>query len=297
MRKLPPLTTLKSFEAASRHLSFSRAADELHVTHGAVSRAIATLEDYLQVKLFDRHVRAVTLTPSGTSYFLAVRDVLDKLAVATGQILDQQSTGIVNVSTLDSFAAKWLLPRLFRFAERHRDIDVRLSTSDSLANFTTDGIELVIRYGRGNYPGLKTELLMKEELTPVCSPALLAKGPPLNTLSDLRHYTLIHDQFPIDWVSWLKFAGVTDVDARRGLRLERSAFAVAAAVEGHGVILGRSALVADDIKAGRLVKPFALNLPTDLAYYVVTTPASIQRPKVKAFRDWLFEEVAKNDGD
>src|SRR5262245_46577427 len=150
-RRLPPLTTLQSFEAAARHLSFSKAGDELHVTHGAVSRAVRHLEDHLGVPLFKRATRAVHLTQTGVSYAAAVRDVLDRLAAATEAIADQQSIGILNLSTVDSFAAKWLIPRLFRFREAHSDIDVRLSASVNLADFVTDGIDIAVRYGRGQY--------------------------------------------------------------------------------------------------------------------------------------------------
>jgi len=291
MRRLPPMSTLRSFEAAARLLSFSKAAEELFVTHGAVSRAIATLEEHLQVKLFERGVRTVRLTQAGANYFGVVREVLDRLSAATIVLMDQQSSGVLNISTIDSFAAKWLVPRLFRFSDTNRDIDIRLSTSERLANFTSDGIDLCIRYGRGNYPGLNSELLLKEELTPVCSPALLEKGPPLKELADLRHHTLIHDEFPIDWVIWLRSAGVTDMDARRGIRFQSSVHAVQAAVQGGGIVLGRSALIGDELKSGKLVRPFSISLPTDLAYYIVYPPEHLKRHKVKAFRDWLLEEA------
>ena len=293
-RQLPPLTTLRSFEAAARHLSFSKAADELHVTHGAVSRAIRHLEDHLRIQLFSRKVRAVHLTPTGVSYAASVRDVLDRLAAATAVIIDQQSMGVLNLSTLDSFAAKWLIPRLFRFRQAHGDIDVRLATSEKLADFVSDGIDIAIRYGRGQYPGLTAELLMAEDLFPVCSPLLLDGPHPLKSTADLKHHTLIHDDFQIDWAMWLKTAGVEGVDPHRGPRFESSDHAVQAAIQGEGVVLGRSALVSDDLRAGRLVRPFMLSLPVDLAYYVVYPLQAAQRHKVRAFRDWLFEEVSRS---
>jgi LysR family glycine cleavage system transcriptional activator len=293
-RQLPPLTTLRSFEAAARHLSFSKAADELHVTHGAVSRAIRHLEDHLKVQLFSRKVRAVNLTPTGVSYAASVRDTLDRLAAATAAILDQQSMGVLNLSTLDSFAAKWLIPRLFRFRQAHGGIDVRLATSERLADFVSDGIDIAIRYGRGRYPGLTTEQLMGEDLFPVCSASLLEGPHPLKCPSDLKHHTLIHDDFQIDWAMWLKIAGVEGIDPHRGPRFESSEHAVQAAIQGEGVVLGRSALVTDDLRAGRLVRPFTLSLPADLAYYVVYPSQGGQRHKVQAFRDWLFEEVNRS---
>jgi LysR family glycine cleavage system transcriptional activator len=293
MRKLPPLTTLRSFEAAARLLSFSKAAEELNVTHGAVSRAIRHLEDDLGLPLFQRRTRSVQLTPAGASYAIAVRDTLDRLAAATVAIRDQLSQGALNVTTVDSFASKWLLPRLYRFRQKHPEIDVRLTSSPKLADFVNDGIDIAIRYGRGRYPGLTAEELLREELEPVASPLLLEGPHPLRVPEDLRHQTLIHDDFQIDWATWLRSAGVEGVDAHRGPRFESSVHAVQAAVQGEGVVLGRSALVADDLRNGRLVRLFALSLPSDLAYYVVYPAQAIVRPKVRAFRDWLFEEAGE----
>jgi len=202
--------------------------------------------------------------------------------------------GVLNISTLDSFAAKWLIPRLFRFRKAHGDIDVRLSTSEKLADFVNDGIDIAIRYGSGRYPGVKAELLLREDVFPVCSPLLL-KGPhPIKSAADLKHHTLIHDDFNIDWAMWFKSAGVEGIDPHRGPRFESSFHAVQAAIQGEGVVLGRSALVADDILAKRLVKPFSASLPADLAYYVAYPAQTAQRPKVRAFRDWLFEEVNRS---
>jgi LysR family glycine cleavage system transcriptional activator len=292
-RRLPPLNALPSFEAAARHLSFSKAAEELHVTHGAVSRAVRHLEDRLGVPLFVRATRAVSLTPIGASYAAEVRDALDHLAAATVAVTGQQSSGMLNISTLDSFAAKWLVPRLFRFRRTNGDIDVRLSTSEKLADFVSDGIDIAIRYGRGRYPGLKAELLMEEDLFPVCSPKLLEGLHPLLAPADLKHHTLIHEEeFQVDWAMWLRTAGIEGVDPHRGPRFHSSEHAVQAAVLGQGVVLGRSALVADDLATGRLVRPFAFSLPAGLAYYAVYPPRALQRHKVKAFRDWLLAEIA-----
>jgi LysR family glycine cleavage system transcriptional activator len=291
-RRLPPLNALPSFEAAARHLSFSKAADELHVTHGAVSRAVRHLENRLGVQLFVRATRSVRLTPIGSSYAAEVRQALDHLAAATIATTEQPSSGVLNASTMDSFAAKWLVPRLFRFRRAHGGIDVRLSTSEKLADFVSDGIDIAIRYGHGQYTGLKSELLMKEDVSPVCSPKLLEGPHPLRTPADLKHHTLIHDHFHIDWAMWLRIAGIEGVDPHRGPTFHSSEHAVQAAVQGEGVVLGRSALVGDDLAAGRLVRPFAFRLPARLAYYVAYPPRALQRHKVKVFRDWLFAEVA-----
>jgi LysR family transcriptional regulator, glycine cleavage system transcriptional activator len=290
-RRLPPLNALPSFEAAARHLSFSKAADELHVTHGAVSRAIRNLEEHLGVKLMTRGTRSVRLTPVGAAYATEVRDALDQLAVATRAATGQHNTGLLSVSTLDSFAGKWLVPRLFRFRQAHPEIDLRLATSERLADFVSDGIDIAIRYGRGQYPGVSAELLMKEDLFPVCSPKLLEGSHPLRTPEDLRYHTLIHDDFHIDWSMWLRSAGIEGIDPHRGPSFFSSVLAIQAAVQGEGVVLGRSPLVGDDLAAGRLVRPFDFTL-AGLGYHVVYPPRALKVARVKAFRDWLMAEVA-----
>jgi LysR family transcriptional regulator, glycine cleavage system transcriptional activator len=290
MRRLPPLNALPSFETAARHLSFSKAAEELHVTHGAVSRAVRNLEDQLGVQLMIRATRSVRLTPIGASYAAEIRDVLEHLAAATSAATGQ-SSGIVNVSTIDSFAARWLMPRLSRFRRTHGHIDVRVAISERLADFVNDGIDIAIRCGGGQYPGLSAELLMKEDHFPVCSPKLLEGRYPLRTPADLAHHTLLHDVFTVDWAMWLHNAGVDNVDPHRGPTFLSSDHAIQAAIQGEGVVLGRSALVADDLAAGRLVRPFEFSLPAGFAYYVVYPPRALQRPNVKAFRDWLLAEI------
>lgn len=288
--RFPPLNALPSFEAAARHLSFSRAADELCVTHGAVSRAVRNLEDHLGVQLMIRATRSVRLTPIGASFAAEIRDVLEHLAAATSAATGQTS-GIISVSTIDSFAARWLMPRLFRFRQIHGDIDVRVATSERLADFVSDGIDIAIRCGGGQYPGLSAELLMKEDHFPVCSPKLLKGRHSLRTPTNLAHHTLLHDVFTVDWAIWLHSAGIDNVDPHRGPRFLSSDHAIQAAVRGEGVVLGRSALVADDLAAGRLVRPFELSLPAGFAYYVVYPPRALKRQNVKAFRDWLMSEA------
>jgi LysR family glycine cleavage system transcriptional activator len=289
-RRLPPLNALPSFEAAARHLSFSRAADELHVTHGAVSRAVRNLEDQLGVQLMIRATRSARLTPIGASYAAEIRDVLERLAAATSAATGQ-SSGILSVSTIDSFAARWLMPRLSRFRQAHGDIDVRVAMSERLADFINDGIDIAIRCGGGQYPGLSAELLMEEDHFPVCSPKLLGGKYPLRTPADLARHTLLHDVFTVDWAIWLHSAGIDNVDPHRGPTFLSSDHAIQAAVRGEGVVLGRSALVADDLAAGRLVRPFELSLPAGFAYYLVYPQRALRRPSVKAFRDWLMAEA------
>jgi LysR family glycine cleavage system transcriptional activator len=293
-RKLPPLNSLPCFEAAARHLNFSKAADELNITPGAISRAIKNLEDQLNVMLFERETRSVRLTTVGEPYARAVRDALDQLAAATAAATARRSDSTLNVSTSDGFAGRWLVPRLYRFHREHDDIDVRVSTTGKLTNFLGDGIDIAIRYGSGNYPGLTAELLTDEEVFPVCSPKLLKGAHPLRKPEDLKHHTLIRDTYPIDWAAWLSSAGVKGVNARKGLTFDSYTFAVEAAVQGEGVVLGRTMLVAADLAAGRLIRPFKHSLKAHSSFYVVYPPDAIRQRKVKIFRDWLLAEVANS---
>jgi len=289
--KLPPLTALPCFEAAARLLSFTKAAEELHLTPGAISRAVKHLEAHIGVQLFERATRSVRLTEAGEPYAKAVRDMLGQLAAATAAATVRPSGSTLNVSTSDGFAGRWLVPRLYRFHRAHSDLDVRVATTGRLASFQGDGIDVAVRYGQGNYPGLTSEWLADEEVFPVCSPALL-KGPrALRNPTDLRHHTLIRDGYPIDWAAWLSAAGVKGVNPRGGLTFDSYTFAVQAAVQGEGVALGRTMLVADDLAAGRLVRPFKQTLKAYSSFYLVYPPQAIHQPKVKAFREWMLAEM------
>lgn len=289
-RRLPPLNALPAFEATARLLSFSRAADELRVTHGAISRAVRNLEDQLGVQLLIRATRSVRLTPAGTAFAAEVADVLERLSAAAAAVTGQSSS-VVNVSTIDSFAARWLMPRLPRFRVLHDDIDVRVSMSERLVDFVSDGIDLAIRCGGGRYSGLTSELLMTEDHFPVCSPKLLDGQPPLRSPADLTHHTLLHDVFTVDWAMWLRSAGIEHATSRRGPTFLSSDHATQAAIRGEGVILGRSALVAGELATGRLVRPFELSLPANFAYYAVYPARALKRGGVKTFRDWLIAEA------
>lgn len=296
-RRLPPLNALRVFEAAARHLSFTRAAEELNVTQAAVSHQIKGLEAHLELKLFRRLNRALLLTDPGQAYFPPVRDALDALAQATKRLGADEQVGRLTVSTLVSFAANWLVPRLGRYRTLNPEIDVRVTTSDFHVDFARQDVDLAIRYGRGGWPGLDAVRLMTEEVFPVCSPALLRGGPPLRAPSDLDRYTLLHDEMREDWRMWLMAAGALNIDADRGPGFSNSNLVIQAAIAGEGVALGRSVLVADDLAAGRLVRPFDMSLPGEFAYYVVCPEADAKRPKVEAFRNWLLDEAAGGLGD
>ena len=293
MRRLPPLKAVRTFEAAARHLSFTRAADELHVTQAAVSHQIKALEEWLGVTLFRRQTRGVLLTDAGQAYLPALTGALDAIDRATRDLLRSGQAGILTISALASFAAKWLVPRLGRFADRHPDISVRIAAEDSLVDFAQSEVDLAIRYSHGAWRDLHYEKFLTEEFFVVCAPRLLSGPHPLKTPADLAHHTLLHDQMREDWQMWLEHAGVT-VAPGRSLGFSHSNMVFDAAIDGLGVALGRSIMVADDLAAGRLVKPFNLSLKAEFTYYLVCPPTHVARPKVKAFRDWVFDEVARD---
>jgi LysR family glycine cleavage system transcriptional activator len=285
-RRLPPLTAIRAFDAAGRCLSFTKAAEELNVTQAAISHQVRALEDWFGRPLFRRRNRQVFLTEFGQAYLPAVTEALDMLDEATRQLMRQEDTGRLTISVLGSFAATWLVGRLGQFRTLHPNIDVHLNVDDRLIDFAREDIDAAIRYGRGDWPGVKIVKILSEELFPVCSPALLDKHP-LRTPDDLRHHTLLHDDMRIDWRMWLMAAGIEGIDATRGPGYTNSALVIQAAIGGQGVALGRSPLVNADLAAGRLVKPFELALPSEYAFYLVYPEASAAQPKIVAFQEWL----------
>lgn len=301
VRKLPPLNALRAFEAAARHLSFTKAAEELGVTPAAISHQVRHLEDQLGIPLFQRLTRAVRLTAAGQAFQPLLSDGFDRLAEAVSVLKAMERAGVLTVSVAPSFASKWLLPRIERFAARHPEIDVRISASMALVDFRSDQVDIAIRFGQGRYPHLKVDKLFSESVTPMCSPALLQGDHPLRTPDNLRHHALLHDDSAYavgptpDWRMWLKLAGHEDVDATRGLRFSHAEHALQAACDGLGVVLGRQSLAAGDIAAGRLVRPFHLVLPIDFGYFLVRPETGEERPKVAAFREWILSEARHDE--
>jgi len=292
-RRLPPLNALVVFEAAARHLSFTRAADSLHVTQAAVSHQIKALEEWLGVALFHRIGRGqgLALTESGRDYLPRISGALDTIRSATSSVMDARRQRVLNVATLDSFGLLWLLPRLGRFLKAHPGIDVRILAADLDADALAKGaVNIDIRYGEGDWSGLEVTRFLSEAIFPVCSPSIITADKPLRTPADLKFHTLLHDVMVTDWQTWLGQAGVTDIDAERGLGFNHSHLVTAAAINGDGVALGRGALVADAIQKGLLIKPFDLALPSKYAYHAVCSHGSVSDPVVAAFRDWLIEE-------
>ena len=297
-RKLPPLGALRTFEAAARHLGFTRAADELGVTPAAVSAQIRGLEDQLGVRLFWRTSREMHLTAAGETLRAAVTEALDTVARAVERIGATGGARKLKISVGFSFATKWLVPRLNRFRDLHPDADVQVEISEGLADFRRDEVDVAIRFGAGGYAGLRVDRLFEEEVFPICSPKLLDGARPLRTPDDLRHHTLIHqawqaaDESWPDWRMWLKAAGVEGVDVGRGIRFDTFAFVIQATLEGQGVALGNTSLVGDDLAAGRVVKPFALSLRVpNFTYYLVCPKVTAEPPLVAAFRAWMLDEV------
>ena len=290
-RQTPPLTALRAFEAAGRHLSFTKAADELHVTQAAISHQVKSLEEYLGLKLFRRLNRTLLLTDAGQFYLPPLTGAFERIARATHRLRQHLGRSRLTVSVLPSFAAGWLVPRLGRFRQRCPDVDLSIDPTHSLTDFRRDDVDLEIRYGRGSYPGLRADRLMREEFFPVCSPRLLEGPAPLRDPADLTHHTLLHDDMTVDWRTWLLAAGVEGVDAERGITVTDSSMLLRAAIAGQGVALARSVLAADEIASGRLVRPFDVDVPTEYAYYLAYPEKSADQPNVAAFREWILEEA------
>lgn len=288
--RLPSLNGLRAFEAAARHLSFTLAASELNVTQTAISHQIRRLEEELGIRLFIRQNRALALTPEARDYLPGVRAAFNDLRLATDRLLRKDDDKVLTVSTLASLAAKWLLPRLTDFQEQHPGIDVRITTSTSLVDFHRDNVDAAIRYGRGQWPGLRADWLMADELFPVCSPSLLRGDKPLRRPEDLRGYPLLHtsNANSDDWRLWLTAAGLpSDIARQPGITFDMIFMTIQAAIDGIGVAMGRTSYVQDDIAKGRLVVPFKIALPADAGFYLVAPEGRREALKLAAFRQWI----------
>lgn len=290
-RQLPPLNGLRSFEAAARHLSFTKAAEELYVTQAAISHQVKGLEEFIGHALFQRVNRGLKLTPEGQTLFPAIREGLDVMATAVRHLHATESAGTLTISTLDSFASGWLVPKLGDFRAQNPEIDVRLTMGDALVNFARDEIDLAIRYGKGDWASCQSHLLMSEVIFPVASPDLIANGPPLNEPKDILKYRLLHDSMPEDWNMWFHEAGIPNAKIESDFTIEHSHLIAQAAVTGQGIALGRSVLVGEQLKSGQLVQLFDITIPVRNAYYLVGPPTTWDRHKVVAFRNWLLEQI------
>ena len=298
MRRLPPLNSLRAFEAAARHLSFTKAADELAVTPGAISQQVKLLEETIGVPLFLRNARGLALTEAGLAALPSLRDGFDRLDTAVRLMTLERRAGRLAVSVAPSFASKWLVPRLDLFQAQHPEIDVYLHAGMELVDFSVDDVDIAIRYGQGNYPDVEVEKLMEERIVPVCAPGLLCGDNPLKKLEDLAGHTLLHDDGTdheiATWPMWLKAAGA-EVDGTRGPRFNQSSLVIEAAVAGKGVALAKYALAEADLEAARLVIPFDLTSPTDFASWMVHPAAKAALPEVKAFKAWITEQAGERE--
>ena len=306
--RLPPLNGLRAFEAAARHLSFQKAAEELHVTPAAISHQIKGLEENLGVQLFHRGNRVLELTDGARLCLPKLQEGFDCLREAIERLRSEQDTVTLEVGVAPSLAAKWLMPRLHRFIAAHPEIDVRIFADAHLIDYSERGPgtpsgdgDVCIRFGTGHYSGYRADKLFDVSLLPMCSPKLLEGEHALREPEDLRHHTLLHDGVAYfehggtNWEVWLKAAGVEGVDAARGAHFNHTALALEAAVDGSGVVLATPIVAASDLASGRLIRPFALSLPSDFSYYVISQEAKADAPAVASFRDWLFEEANRDE--
>lgn len=289
---LPPLNAVRAFEAVGRRGSVKQAAEELFVTSGAVSRQLALLEEHLGTALFKRSHRQVTLTRSGTLYLQSVSDALLRLSEATDEIKSTKGRDPLRIWCPMTFGLRWLVPRLPAFRAAQPDRDVVFTTSLGPIDFSTRSTGVAIRIGQGNWPGCASHRLMGIELTPVCSPALLQRLGPMARPSDLKRATLLQSAARPDyWRRWLEAAGASEIDPDRGITFESVSLAYQMALDGAGVALGQLALVADDLRAGRLVAPFEQRTDSTDAFYLIYPNRLISDPFVILFRDWLLGEA------
>jgi LysR family transcriptional regulator, glycine cleavage system transcriptional activator len=294
-RPMPPLNALKAFEATARHLSFTKAAAELHVTPAALSHQIRGLEDLLGLKLFFRRARAIELTDAARLIYPGIQTGFESLRAAVERLEPSRQDRVLVVSATPGLTAKWLAPRLYRFLGKHPDIDTRISASSAYVNFAADGVDVGIRLSSGNHPELYVEKLSDEWLLPLCSPRLLDGAHPLRSPKDLVHFTLIQVDLPgvvPTWSDWFQMAGIDGIDSTRGLRLNVADHALDAASESAGVVLAYKLVASRDIGLGRLIIPFGPEIPLPgRSYFFVCQKGHEQRAPVKAFRDWIFAEI------
>lgn len=298
LARLPPLTALRAFVATARHLNFTKAAEELHVTSAAIGQQVRQLEDHLGAPLFLRDRGQLRLTEVGRELVPGLTEAFDGLVASVARVVVSEVTAPLRISVAPSFAAKWLVPRLDRLRQAVPGIDVQVDASAALVDLTEDGFDCAIRYGRGHYSGLVTDLLFAEAVAPVCTPAFAEANGLLGRPEAMRSVTLLaeegfeSDASCPDWRSWLRLEGLPSQLAGPSIGFSLSSLVIDAALAGHGLALAKARLADADIAAGRLVVPFGKSRPAQNSYYLVMTQQAARAHSVAAFRDWLFAEVA-----
>lgn len=291
IRRLPPLTSLRAFEAAGRHLSFTRAAEELTVTQAAVSHQVKSLETHLGVRLFERRPRQLVLTQAGKQLLPVVSGAFDRIGNGVARLAEQQSRQGLTVRLGPSFAAKWLLPRLDDFRQQHPGVDLTLMHANTPTDFSRNDVDLAVTYGDGHWRGVTAEPVLSLDFFPVCHPRYLEGDQGLRSPNDLQQHTLLHDADHSNWAAWLTLAGADLAQADKGPVFDDTNVLTQAAIDGLGIALGSSSFIQDHLDAGRLVRPFDIVLHNESAYYVVCPKAHLRRPDVVAFRDWLLDQA------
>lgn len=292
MRRLPPLNALKAFEAAARHESFSRAAVELCVTHGAISKQIDLLEQRLGIKLFRRTPGGVVPTEACRAYQAEIATALDRIAAATSSLSQREYPDSLNINAPPTFTIKWLVPRLSKFQIRNPSLEIRLGTKRGDASTALQSADIVIRRGPDNWRGVRSRLFLKEAITPVCAPRLMRRKA-LKTPADLgRQVWLYADARPADWRTWLEMAGIEGVTPLRSLRFDHSSLCLEAAADGMGIAMGPLSMIRNELDAGLLVMPFPKLVAATPGYYSICSRARADDPKIVQFRNWLESEGA-----
>lgn len=292
MRRLPPLNALRVFEASARKNSFAAAAEELSVTASAVSHQIRTLEAYLGIILFSRGKRKVELTHSGEQYLMSVKYALDEIEMATHRLAGNQETNVVQISVAPNFLTRWLMPRMSRFRELYPDLELQISASVGLLDFSRSSTDMAVYYGSGEWDDIEIHFLRKVMLVPVCSPQLFTGKFPLEVPEDLRHHTLIYvGKRKWEWENWLQLAGTKFVTPKDTFQLSSGQLATAAAQENLGVALADPILTSREISSGNLVVPFNIPLDTHRAFYLVYRKHRPLTAGMNAFKEWLMSEM------
>ena len=292
MYRLPPLNTLRSFEAAARTGSFVQAAQELSVTASAVSHQIKSLEAFLEVTLFKRVKRHAELTPSGQQYLTPISRALREIAESTEQLKVSSQIPTITISMTPHFLTRWMMPRLGKFQALYPDIDLQINASIGLIDFDKSSTDMAIYFGNGNWPEIQVHFLKDIHLVPVCSPQIITPKNPLSGPQDIRFHPLIHVSKRLsEWGLWLELAGVKLKGTRKGLQLSNSMMSNAAAAEKLGIALGDPTLLGPELEAGKLIIPFDLPLNIHRSFYLVYQKERIMSHPMQVFKKWVMSEM------